>query len=167
MSSLAILAQAGHAKAPPFNAIFYATVATVIPVLFVAVALQPDTFAGLIRTARTLGDRNPTGWREAIWLWPAFIATSYIPWLALVLGVWGEIQALLDLYLRRPIGLIAPLNAAAPFIPVVILTVAAAIGPARNLVGSYREMFTAAGDATGKQPQSPGETGSPAEQAAP
>ena len=39
MSSLAILAHAGHAKAPPsFNSLFYATVAAIIPVLYLAVA---------------------------------------------------------------------------------------------------------------------------------
>jgi hypothetical protein len=43
MTSLALLAHAAHAAPPAFNSTFYATAATVIPVLFLAIAVQGRT----------------------------------------------------------------------------------------------------------------------------
>lgn len=42
------LALAHSNAAPPFNGLFYATVATVIPVLFLAIALQGGTYRQLM-----------------------------------------------------------------------------------------------------------------------
>jgi hypothetical protein len=49
---------AGHAAAPAFNADFYMTAATVIPVLFLAIAVQGSTYTDILRIAHDAGDRT-------------------------------------------------------------------------------------------------------------
>jgi hypothetical protein len=49
MTSLALLAHTAHATTPAFNGLFYATVATVIPVLFLAIAVQSRTYDSLVK----------------------------------------------------------------------------------------------------------------------
>jgi hypothetical protein len=53
MSSLAPLAQAAAPAAPAFNSTFYATIATVIPVLFLALAIQGRIYEGLVKAMVT------------------------------------------------------------------------------------------------------------------
>jgi hypothetical protein len=158
MSSLATLAEAGHAKAPEFNAIFYATVATIIPVLFVAGALQADTYAKLIETSTAAWRLYLTSnvLREEIKAAIIFTATLSIPIVILVYGVWGEIQALLDLYLQRPIGPVGFLKAPGPLIAAASLTVSVAIGPAARLASSlFQPLRTSQRSETAENP--PGE----------
>jgi hypothetical protein len=162
MSSLAMLAHGGHAKAPPFNAIFYATVATVIPVLFVAAALQADVYTEMINSATSTARRlqGPEGRSEGIRPLIAVMIGTLIAGLIVVFGVWGEIQAFLDLYLQHPVGLVGPLNAVGPLIAVTALALAAAIGPARKVASLYHDLWVAS--APREEPPSPGETDSPA-----
>src|SRR5262249_44735457 len=56
MTSLATLATLAHAApaAQPFNATFYATVATVIPVLFLALAVQGRLYEDLLKPQAAL-----------------------------------------------------------------------------------------------------------------
>lgn len=70
MTSLASLAH--QASPPAFNSAFYATAATVIPVLFLAIAVQGRSYenllkasAGAIRRSQQRHQR-PAGWRRAI-----------------------------------------------------------------------------------------------------
>jgi len=52
MTSLTPLAQsAAHATSPAFNGLFYATAATIIPVLFLAIALQGRMYEDLLKAA--------------------------------------------------------------------------------------------------------------------
>jgi hypothetical protein len=48
MSDLASLVRSGH-TAPPFNGLFYATVATLIPVLFLAIAVQGRGYRKMLK----------------------------------------------------------------------------------------------------------------------
>jgi hypothetical protein len=54
MSSLATLAHAAAPATPAFNGLFYATAATIIPVLFLALAVQGRMYENLLQAARTL-----------------------------------------------------------------------------------------------------------------
>jgi hypothetical protein len=51
MLAAMILALAHSHSAPPFNGLFYATVATVIPVLFLAIAVQGTLHQDLIKAS--------------------------------------------------------------------------------------------------------------------
>ena len=51
MTGLALLAHSAAAAAPAFNGLFYATVATIIPVMFLAVAVQGGMLADMLRAA--------------------------------------------------------------------------------------------------------------------
>src|SRR5260370_7122818 len=89
MTSVASLAHA----APAFNSAFYATVATVIPVLFLALAIQSGAFEGVLAAALRKapgflrGDRTARrALRTSVALWllsaayitvlPAFVAEA-------------------------------------------------------------------------------------------
>jgi hypothetical protein len=173
MSSHELLADAGQANGPQFNAIFYATVATVIPVLFIGAALQADVYTKLIDFARAEFQRE--GLRHAI----ASLIGLWVPFAILAYGVWGEIQALIDLYLQRPVGPIGWLNAVNPLISAAVLVAAVAIGPVVKYWPLFSDFFglgrptKATGDAPGDQPPQPSETrdltepASPETQAAP
>lgn len=58
MSSLASLA---HAAEPAFNGLFYATVATIIPVLFLALAVQGRTSENLVKVTMNADKRRRRG----------------------------------------------------------------------------------------------------------
>jgi hypothetical protein len=51
MSSLASLAHGARAAAPAFNGLFYATAATIIPVLFLAIAVQGPLYGDLLKAS--------------------------------------------------------------------------------------------------------------------
>jgi hypothetical protein len=153
MSNLAELANTGHAKAPEFNAIFYATVATIIPVLFVAAALQEDMYAKLIEISRAANRRFRASkvLLETLSAYIIFLVTFFVPLIIIFFGVVSEIMALVELYLQRTIDLPGPfLNGAiSPLIATTGLTVAAAIGPATKfgtliyeVVGSFQPSKT-------------------------
>jgi hypothetical protein len=134
MSNLAIMADAGTAKILQFNAIFYATIATIIPVLFVAAALQDDTYAKIIQISRAAYHRK--GFRARI----IFVGTAFIPVLILGYGVVGEIWVLVDLYLQHPIVAGPFIGGVGPLIAAGALTVAVSIGPAEKFVSLLYEM---------------------------
>jgi hypothetical protein len=101
MSALASLAH-GHAAAPPFNGLFYATCATVIPVLFLAIAVQGHAYENLINTFTNAYSRaaTPGPWHHT--LRPAFtaliaaITTFYFLYSAI-----AEILAIYALYQQQ------------------------------------------------------------------
>jgi hypothetical protein len=125
MNSLMSSVQVEPATAPPFNDMFYAAVVTVIPVLFLAIAVQGNLYTDLLKFGH-----------EAAWQSPDRpllnrIANSLagggarmVAMAILVYGVIGEVSGLLALYWRRqPAWLYSPIGAA------VFLTVVAASGP--------------------------------------
>jgi hypothetical protein len=151
MSSLAVLTHAGHAKVPEFNAILYATIATIIPVLFVAAALQAPEYDKLLTASHAAARRieASTAMRETAVTSIIFVVTLLIPMAILIYGVAGEIQALLDLYLKRPVGLPGQLKAPGPLVAAVALTVAAAVGPATKFVTHVSQEWRATHGANG------------------
>jgi hypothetical protein len=124
------LAQAVGQAAPAFNADFYSVAATVIPVLFVAIAVQGRLYdivlAAPEEVKQWLAGHLPR------WLGRATLISYYISMLAMVVaaailvyGVEGEILAVMSLYLQRPVGPHGEVETA-----VIVLTVMAAALPA-------------------------------------
>src|SRR5580704_14204541 len=60
MSSLALLAR-HHAAPPAFNGLFYGTAATLIPVFFLALAVQGGLYETLLRGADKAADYEQKG----------------------------------------------------------------------------------------------------------
>jgi hypothetical protein len=111
--------------AKTFQPDFYVTCATVIPVLFLAVAVQgtsyQDLLDTLVKAARAPRDAPPL---RKLWAYTAAALTGAVGYLVVVLGLGGEAAALVTLYLgheagQRGIVLLATLT----------LVAAAAAGP--------------------------------------
>jgi len=119
------------AAAPPFNSTFYATVATIIPVLYLALAVQGSTYADLLKAAakawNSIRQRaNRSGPAAGIFL--PYIGSVLLGTAALqipILGVLGEIQALIALDQQR-----APGGPRIAIVTSATLAVAVAAGPA-------------------------------------
>ena len=156
--SLALLAR--DAATPAFNGLFYATAATIIPVMFLALAVQGSLYNDLLKasvealgrfTTRS-GDRSSR--RRALRAWTASILASCAAITILIFGVTGEIEALVSLSLQHVEG-----DPDGPLIAAVMLTLASAAGPALALVGALVTMVRrglAAGEAS-RRPASPAE----------
>src|SRR6202046_2772927 len=131
MSSLASLAHGARAAAPPFNGLFYATAATIIPVLFLAIAVQGPLYGDLLKTSAATLRRfrehkaGSSPRRLILRLWIGSVLASGAAVAILIVTVGGEIEALLSLSVERPYG-----DPHAPIAAGVLLTTAAAIGPA-------------------------------------
>jgi hypothetical protein len=141
MTSLTSLAHGTIAAAPAFNGLFYATAATIIPVMFLALAVQGSLYNDLLKAsvgalgrfnARS-GDASPR--RRALRAWTASILASGAAITILIFGVTGEIEALVSLSLQHAEG-----NPDGPLIAAVMLTLASAAGPALGLVGTVVTM---------------------------
>jgi hypothetical protein len=104
MSNLALLAHEAKAAAPAFNGLFYATAATVIPVLFLAIAVQGTAFASLLKFADKADERTSKAVQagNGIQILTASLTNSTAGGIAAVilfLGALGEINAITSLYL--------------------------------------------------------------------
>jgi hypothetical protein len=120
MSNLASLAHVASPATPAFNSSFYTTAATVIPVLFLAIAVQGRMYDDLLKAYVNAGRRliRPT-------------AAALLAMLILFFGIIGESQALFILYRQNA----APLPDVA--LPTAIgLTILAGASPAIALVKS-------------------------------
>ena len=169
MSSLALLAHAAAPPPPAFNGLFYATAATVIPVLFLAIAVQGRTYENLVN-AGTAADRRlseATTWRRRTIAYVSGSVLFVIAGLILVWGVLSEIIAVAALHQQQASG-------AAGFIVLIgtIFMVIAAAGPPALVFARYawapagelariRRMREGAGHATGPGSQEPGATTQP------
>ena len=143
-----ILATAHHVS-PAFNADFYMTAATVIPVLFLAIAVQGTTYENLLGySTRTAARLVSTLWRfvlspgpsardlarglSFVLVFPVLGVVALIPSLiaaaVLLSGFSGEAESLIALYHRQaPTGPISVLTAT------LILTAGTATGPGARL----------------------------------
>jgi hypothetical protein len=135
MNSLMSSVQVEPATAPPFNDMFYAAVVTVIPVLFLAIAVQGNLYTDLLKFGREAAWRSPD--RPVL----NRIANSLtgggariVAMLILAYGVVGEISGLLILYWRRVPSTGFYVD---PVWTAVFLTVIAAGGP---LVAGVRSL---------------------------
>jgi len=131
MSSLVSLAHAARPAAPAFNGLYYATAATIIPVLFLAIAVQGPLYGDLLKAfdaaLRRLREHRAgsSPRRLVLRLWVGSVLASGAAVAILIVTVGGEIEALLSLSVQRPYG-----DPHAAIAAAVLLTVAAAIGPA-------------------------------------
>jgi hypothetical protein len=132
MSSLASLVPGARAAAPAFNGLFYATAATIIPVLFLAIAVQGPLYGDLLKASDAALRRfrqhkaQPTSPpRLVLRLWIGSVLASGAAVAILIVTVGGEIEALLSLKMQRAYG-----DPQAAIAAAVLLTAAAAVGPA-------------------------------------
>src|ERR1700689_1254898 len=131
MSSLASLAHEARTVAPAFNGLFYATAATIIPVLFLAIAVQGPLYGDLLKASGTTLRRfrehkaGSSPRRLGLHLWVGSVLASGAAVAILIVTVGGEIEALLSLNAQRAYG-----DPHAAIAPAVLLTAAAAIAPA-------------------------------------
>jgi hypothetical protein len=141
MTSLASMAHWTSAAAPAFNTAFYATAATIIPVLFLAIAVQGSLYGDLLKAStktldrfreRSAGSSPP---QRALRAWIASLLVSLLASCTaitiLIFGVTGEIQALASLSSQQVEG-----DPHGPLIAAVLLTLASAAGPALAFVGT-------------------------------
>ncbi len=131
MSSLASLAHEAHPAAPAFNGLFYATAATIIPVLFLAIAVQGPLYGDLLKASDAALRRfrehraDPSPPRLVLRLWIGSVLASGAAVAILIVTVGGEIEALVSLNVQHAYG-----DPHAAIAAAVLLTAAAAIGPA-------------------------------------
>jgi hypothetical protein len=141
-----ILAQAVSPATPAFNVDFYSVAATVIPVLFVAIAVQGQGRFYDIVLAAPEDVKQWIAGHLARWLGRASVVSYCCYMLALVVaaailvyGIEGEILAIRSLYLQRPVGPHGEVETA-----VIVLTVTTAVLPAaaflRTFVRGVREL---------------------------
>jgi hypothetical protein len=135
MSSLATLAHAAAPPAPAFNGLFYATAATIIPVLFLAIAVQGPLYGDLLKASDAALRRfrehkaDPSPPRLVLRLWIGSVLASGAAVTILIVTVGGEIEALVSLRMERAYG-----DPQAAIAAAVLLTAAAAVGPALAFV---------------------------------
>jgi hypothetical protein len=138
MTSLIALA---HSQAPVYRGDFYAAIATVIPVLALALGVQGPSLANYLKIIGKV-DATPFGYPRSGKM-PYLIARFVISYsvsgiltfaavVVFALTVGGELLALLSLYYGRVV--IAPVI---PLAAAVTLTIAVAMGPAIALARSY------------------------------
>jgi hypothetical protein len=132
MSSLASLA--GLPVTPVFNGALDSTVAIIIPVLFLALGVQRHMYQDLLKTyynaARDLRQRA----RPGTGMVPPLlitVTTGAITTFILVYGTVGEVDAILALSDRHPVG------SGTPVVAAVGLAIAVAAGPASALLRAY------------------------------
>jgi len=132
-----ILASAQGPPASAFNGLFYATVATVIPVLFLAVGVQSRLYARTIRLYQAQAHPAPGEERPERYAVPLYaLATNSVQIIMvtiLVAAACGELLALVALYLQSDLagaGLLVLLSAG-------FLTLAAGAAPA----GAFMEVL--------------------------
>ena len=118
----------GHA-APAFNGLYYATIATVIPVLFLAIAVQGTIYQDLIKGATKSAASSQAQGREphyAVFL----LALSA---LVVIYGGAGELFALMALAHRAD----GPAQQWVTEPGGLVLTIIAAAGPARAFLKAF------------------------------
>jgi len=130
-----ILASAHGQATSAFNGLFYATAATLIPILFLAVGVQGPVFGRVIRAYQALAHPGPGEERPYKHAVPIFgLATNALRILmvtVLVAAACGELLALIALYLQSDIagtGLLVLVSAG-------FLTIAAGVIPAGAFAG--------------------------------
>lgn len=121
--SITVLAQAAPAP-QPFNANFYIVAATVIPVLFVAIAVQSPTWESMIRRIRAS--------QESLLASLAAIGLAITASFILIFAIMGEYVSASALYLQH----ITPGNGSNVLGALTALIVASAAGPALTLWGA-------------------------------
>lgn len=129
-SHAALTATAAHV-APAFNATFYATAATVIPVLFLALVVQGSVYTKMLDRFARIAQGNRDKYGEAgfslrmAWdvSWPVLM--WFLAYAILASGILGEIEAVVSLDLQRPVWV----GGFGRLVSMIILVLAVAYGP--------------------------------------
>jgi hypothetical protein len=127
MTSHALLEHAAAANPPPFNGLFYATAATIIPVLFLAIAVQGTTYQDLLNVVLT-ADLSQSHATPGPWRVIAGIKTNTLLTITLAIlgfGVISEAYAIVILYIQKPAAQSGPVV----LIGTIFLIAAIAIRP--------------------------------------
>jgi hypothetical protein len=140
MTSLVTLAYAARPTTPPFNHDFYVTAATVIPVLFLAINVQP-IFQGLGFTAPERRDKT----RSQDRLMAVLVATAIV-YFFMVVGIAGEIAAIFVLSNQTA----GPNLHRFVLVTMILLTFAAGLGPLLGAFSDYVRFGEPASAETGK-----------------
>jgi hypothetical protein len=157
MTSLALAA--AHTAAPAFNRDFYTTAATVIPVLYIALAVQGHAGASLNNAAARFWDRKPaklTGLTTLIKV-TGTAALAFTAAAILVGGAVAEMLAIVNLYFG------SQTTASGPFVLwlTILLVAAAAAGPVLDFSNAPDAEASAAEEQSAPDPE-PGKTDLPA-----
>jgi hypothetical protein len=165
--SYALAIHANAAAAPAFNGLFYATAATVIPVLFLALAVQGDALTDVLRgTARIFG-RSLARYRalspKSTWAdlmqMLGFGGAALVGWtlafITLVYGTIGEIDAIVSLSRHRAYGVPSYVVTATVTLTILAVTPPAVI-LARSVISAMKAAW-AADKQPASQPPSPRE----------
>lgn len=125
-----------------FNADFYLTAATVIPILYLALTLQGQTYETMVRRALTDWrvvlslPRGELSWRRYLWRWWWHYVLFLSPTLAgsaiLIAGVVGEWRAILALYNRS----VSQGTSSVVLLALLVLVIAVTAFPAFRLVAA-------------------------------
>ena len=141
------LALAHTAGQQQFNADFYTVVATVIPVLYLALAVQIPTFVRVFRAYQALGHAMPGG-RQARWQsFYRVVAAIVAAALQFILGAdviaagWGEILAIYALHQKQD----RPLTQLIVLASVILLIAGATVLPVLNYLRGLARSRTPAG----------------------
>jgi hypothetical protein len=139
---MAIALAAAHHQAT-FNGLYYATIATVIPVLFVAVAVQGPAYANLLQQAHRVNQVGKSAKDELGGSLPDEVsapllralrtiveAITLTAYLLIAAGILGEITAIIALYRERASGTFGLITLTAT----IMLLLAGAFGPFCALV---------------------------------
>ena len=138
MTSLVSTAQAGQATAPAYNSTFYAAVVTIIPVLFLPMAVQGNLLIDLLKLAETAVRRIASADRSLLKkITDLLIGYGGLLIAAAIMlyGTYSEVSGLFSLYWQRTVTIGA--SYASPLIATVFLAVIAAGGP---IVAVTKEM---------------------------
>lgn len=151
------IALADRHAAQPFNGLFYSTIATVIPVLFLAIAVQGGTYSDLLRyyvanarlyrrTARLKGVR----WRRPLMVneWVFTRIFVGIAWFIVIAGTSSEIAVILALYTQRASSWGAYIAVGS----VILLVLVAGAGPAAMIFRASTRAQEDSDPATGDSP---------------
>lgn len=132
MTSLATLAHAVTPAAPPFNANFFIVAATVIPVLFLALAVQGRTYESLVKAFSDAHQRWITpGPRIRVLAAGAISVIAVLAaWVILLYSAVAEVIAIYVLYKQQA----RSTTAHTAFAAVTFMVIMTAAGPALALI---------------------------------
>jgi hypothetical protein len=115
-----------------FNSTFYATTATVIPVLYLALTLQGSTHRDLMNRWRKVNQESPWQFRpqvRAVALALVAIAAGWI----IVFGIVGEYSALQALVTEKT----GPVTQSNVYEPCILLLIMVAAGPVLQFASAF------------------------------
>jgi hypothetical protein len=123
--------------AKSFDSDFYVTCATIIPVLFLAVAVQGRSYGSLLeRSLAVAQDVRGDGWRQKLWPYIASRLLKFLAYTIWIAGGLGEGLALTVLYRSSA----TPDDRMMVYLATLVLVAAVATGPLSSYVDLRRSL---------------------------